>query len=232
MMNNYLTDMTQTIQTERGTIDKYIGDAIMAFWGAPLKDEKHAEHALLSALAMQKRIKEIGPDYIRRGWPKLEIGVGLNCGMMNVGDMGSTFRRAYTVMGDAVNLAARLEGQTKEYGVGILVSENIVKTVQTVVYRELDRIRVKGKLEPISIFEPVGMKGEIVDQVLDEIDRFHRALDRYKVQRWDDAAKILTVLTEADPTRKVYKVYLQRIANFKLNPPGKNWDGVFVALTK
>ena len=232
MMNNYLTDMTQTIQTERGTIDKYIGDAIMAFWGAPLKDEKHAEHALFSALAMQKRIKEIGPDYIRRGWPKLEIGVGLNCGMMNVGDMGSTFRRAYTVMGDAVNLAARLEGQTKEYGVGILVSENIVKTVQTVVYRELDRIRVKGKLEPISIFEPVGMKGAIVDQVLDEIDRFHRALDRYKVQRWDDAVKILTVLTEADPTRKVYKVYLQRIANFKLNPPGKNWDGVFVALTK
>ena len=232
MMNTYLTDMTQTIQTQRGTIDKYIGDAIMAFWGAPLADEKHAEHALLSALAMQKRIKEMGPEYIKRGWPKLEIGVGLNCGVMAVGDMGSTFRRAYTVMGDAVNLAARLEGQTKEYGVGILVSENIVNTVPIAVYRELDRIRVKGKLEPISIFEPVGLKGEIVDQVLDEIERFHRALDRYKEQRWDDAEQILTALTHADPQRKVYKVYLQRIANFRINPPGKNWDGVFVATTK
>lgn len=232
MMNDYLTDMTQTIQTQRGTIDKYIGDAIMAFWGAPVTDEKHAEHALLSALAMQKRIKEIGPAYIKRGWPKLEIGVGLNCGVMNVGDMGSTFRRAYTVMGDAVNLAARLEGQTKEYGVGILVSENIVNAVPSVVYRELDRIRVKGKLEPISIYEPVGMKGEIVEQVLNEIDRFHRALDRYKEQRWDDAEQILTALSHADPSRKAYKVYLQRIANFKLNPPGKNWDGVFVATTK
>ena len=232
MMNDYLTVMTETIQVQRGTIDKYIGDAIMAFWGAPLKDEKHAEHALLSALAMQKRIKEIGPEYLKRGWPKLEIGVGLNCGIMSVGDMGSTFRRAYTVMGDAVNLAARLEGQTKEYGVGILVSENIVNTVPLVVYRELDRIRVKGKLEPITIFEPVGLKGEIVDQMLDEIERFHRALDRYKEQRWDDAEQLLTVLAQSDPQRKVYKVYLQRIANFKINPPGKNWDGVFVAMTK
>ncbi|MBL8522923.1 MAG: adenylate/guanylate cyclase domain-containing protein, partial [Betaproteobacteria bacterium] len=140
MMNAYLTAMTETIQQDRGTIDKYIGDAIMAFWGAPVKDEKHAEAALHSALAMQKKIKDIAPDFVSRGWPKLEIGVGLNCGVMNVGDMGSTFRRAYTVMGDAVNLASRLEGLTKEYGVGILVSENIVNTVPSVIYRELDRV--------------------------------------------------------------------------------------------
>ncbi|HEX9392356.1 MAG TPA: CHASE2 domain-containing protein [Usitatibacteraceae bacterium] len=232
MMNAYLTEMTQTIQAQRGTIDKYIGDAIMAFWGAPLKDEKHAEHALLSALAMQKRIREIGPDFIKRGWPRLEIGVGLNCGVMNVGDMGSTFRRAYTVMGDHVNLASRLESLTKEYGVGILVSENIVNTVQNVVYRELDRVRVKGKLEPISIYEPVGIKGEVADQVLDEIDRFHRALDRYKEQRWDDAERLLVVLSQADPQRKVYRLYLDRVANLRMSPPGKNWDGVFTFTTK
>ena len=129
MMNAYLTHMTETIQRERGTIDKYIGDAIMAFWGAPLHDDEHALHALRSALAMQQQIKDIAPDFIKRGWPKLEIGVGLNCGPMNVGDMGSAFRRAYTVLGDAVNLASRLESLTKEYGVGILVSENIVKAV-------------------------------------------------------------------------------------------------------
>ncbi|MFN7673377.1 MAG: adenylate/guanylate cyclase domain-containing protein, partial [Betaproteobacteria bacterium] len=122
LMNAYLTEMTKTIQTERGTIDKYIGDAIMAFWGAPVKDAQHAEHALKSAIAMQQQLEDIAPDFIKRGWPKLEIGIGLNCGPMNVGDMGSAFRRAYTVMGDAVNLASRLESLTKEYGVGILVS--------------------------------------------------------------------------------------------------------------
>ena len=227
MMNAYLTHMTVSIQEDRGTIDKYIGDAIMAFWGAPLKDEKHAEHALKSALAMQKKVKEIGPEFIKRGWPKLEIGVGLNCGMMNVGDMGSTFRRAYTVLGDAVNLAARLEGLTKEYGVGILVSENIVNTVPGVIYRELDRVRVKGKLEPISIYEPIGQKGEVANQLLDEIDRFHRVLDRFRQQKWDDAEESLTKLIEADPKRKVYGVYMDRIAALRVAPPGENWDGVF-----
>ena len=232
MMNAYLTHMTDTIQQDRGTIDKYIGDAIMAFWGAPLKDEKHAEHALHSAMVMQKQVKEIGPEFIKRGWPKLEIGVGLNCGMMNVGDMGSTFRRAYTVLGDTVNLAARLEGLTKEYGVGILVSENIVNAVPTVIYRELDRVRVKGKLEPISIYEPIGQQGEVANQLLEEIDRFHRVLDRFRGQRWDEAEASLTKLIEADPKRKLYRVYMDRIAALRAKPPGAHWDGVFTFTTK
>ena len=171
-------------------------------------------------------------DFIKRGWPKLEIGVGLNCGMMNVGDMGSTFRRAYTVLGDAVNLAARLEGLTKEYGVGILVSENIVNAVPAVIYRELDRVRVKGKLEPISIYEPIGQKGEVANQLLDEIDRFHRALDRFREQHWDDAEAAITKLLEADPKRKVYRVYMDRMALLRAKPPGPNWDGVFTFTTK
>ena len=232
LMNAYLTAMTETIQRDRGTIDKYIGDAIMAFWGAPLRDEKHAEHALYSAMEMQKKCKDIGPDFIKRGWPRLEIGIGVNCGVMNVGDMGSSFRRAYTVMGDAVNLASRLEGLTKEYGVGILVSENIVNAVPGVVYRELDRVRVKGKLEPISIYEPVGTKGEVAEQVLDELERFHRALDKYREQRWDEAEAALVKLADADPHRKVYHVYIERVANLRLKPPGANWDGVFTFTTK
>lgn len=232
MMNNYLTEMTQTIQAERGTIDKYIGDAIMAFWGAPLLDKDHAQHALNSALAMQRRIKEIGPDYVKRGWPKLEIGVGLNCGVMSVGDMGSSFRRAYTVMGDAVNLAARLEGLTKEYGVGILVSENIVKTVPSVVYRELDRVRVKGKLEPIGIYEPVGKQGELSAEQIDQIDRFHRALEHYRAQRWSEAEALLSALSHAEPKRKTYRVFLDRVSNLRAQPPGQNWDGVFTFATK
>jgi adenylate cyclase len=232
MMNNYLTEMTQTIQADRGTIDKYIGDAIMAFWGAPLVDKNHAEHALNSALKMQQRITEIGPDYIKRGWPKLEMGVGLNCGVMNVGDMGSSFRRAYTVMGDAVNLASRLEGLTKEYGVGILVSENIVKAVPSVIYRELDRVRVKGKLEPIGIYEPVGKQGELSAESLDQIDRFHRALEHYRAQRWSDAEALLAALAHAEPKRKAYRVFLDRVANLRAQPPEQNWDGVFTFATK
>lgn len=232
MMNAYLTEMTKTIQSEQGTIDKYIGDAIMAFWGAPVRDEKHAEHALVSAMAMQKQIRDIGPEFIKRGWPQLEIGVGLNCGPMNVGDMGSSFRRAYTVMGDAVNLASRLESLTKEYGVGILVSENIVDAVPNMVYRELDRVRVKGKLAPIGIYEPVGKQSEVVKSIVDEIDRFHRALDKYRAQRWDEAELNMASLAAADPTRKVYKIYLERIQNLRNNQPGKNWDGVFTFTTK
>jgi adenylate cyclase len=232
MMNAYLTEMTKTIQTERGTIDKYIGDAIMAFWGAPVDDKDHARHALISALAMQKQIKEIGPDFIKRGWPELEIGVGLNCGPMNVGDMGSSFRRAYTVMGDAVNLASRLESLTKEYGVGILVSENIVDAVPDMIYRELDRVRVKGKLAPIGIYEPIGKQGEVGKTTIDEIDRFHRCLDRYRAQRWDEAELTMASLAASDPKRKVYKMYLERIQNLRQNPPAKNWDGVFTFTTK
>ena len=232
LMNAYLTEMTKTIQSEKGTIDKYIGDAIMAFWGAPVKDAQHAEHALRSAMAMQRQLDEIAPDFIKRGWPKLAIGVGLNCGPMNVGDMGSAFRRAYTVMGDAVNLASRLESLTKEYGVGILVSENIVAAVPGMVYRELDRVRVKGKLEPITIYEPVGVQGKVGDTVINEVDRFHRALDRYRQQRWDEAEQTIASLSMADTTRKVYHIYLERIAALRANPPAKNWDGVFTFMTK
>ncbi len=232
MMNAYLTAMTSSIQERRGTIDKYIGDAIMAFWGAPLKDEKHAKHALLSALDMQQKIKEIAPEFQKRGWPALEIGVGLNCGPMNVGDMGSSFRRSYTVMGDAVNLASRLEGLTKEYGVGILVSENIVKAVTIGVYRELDRVRVKGKLEPISIFEPVGLKGDLPEKIMDELDYFQRILVFYREQRWDDAERLLATLIQKNPDRKLYQLYLKRITNLRQSPPGPNWDGVFTFTTK
>ncbi len=232
LMNDYLTEMTVSIQTRRGTIDKYIGDAIMAFWGAPLKDENHVENALYAALEMQKTVKAIGPRYVARGWPKLEIGVGLNCGVMNVGDMGSSFRRAYTVLGDAVNLAARLEGLTKEYGVEILVSEHIVKRVPTVVYRELDRVRVKGKLEPVGIFEAIALKEELTEAELDAVDRFHRVIEKYRAQKWDDAEAIIQKLMETDPKRKAYKLYLERITKLRAEPPGENWDGVFTFTTK
>jgi adenylate cyclase len=232
LMNTYLTKMTESIQEKRGTVDKYIGDAIMAFWGAPVPDAEHAKHSLECALAMQKALRELDPVFVKKGWPVLHIGVGLNCGTMSVGDMGSRFRRSYTVMGDSVNLASRLEGLTKEYGVGILVSENIVKQAPAFIYREVDKVRVKGKLEGIAIFEPVGRQGEVGDHAVEGVDRFHKALEHYRKQRWDEAERLLKNLAYASPETKLYKLYLDRIAYFRATPPGANWDGVFVFTTK
>jgi adenylate cyclase len=232
MMNTYLTAMTEVIQDKRGTIDKYIGDAIMAFWGAPLPDEQHAVHALESALDMQRRIRALDPEFTRRGWPQLHIGVGLNCGEMSVGDMGSRFRRAYTVMGDAVNLASRLEGLTKEYGVGVLVSEAIVSAATGFVYREVDKVVVKGRHEGVAIFEPLGRQGEVEPAVVADVERFHKALDLYRRQRWEEAEAILKALSYTAPDRKLYKLYLKRLSHFRENTPGPAWNGLWVFTTK
>ncbi|MGZ5033621.1 MAG: CHASE2 domain-containing protein [Usitatibacter sp.] len=232
LMNTYLTAMTEVIQESRGTIDKYIGDAIMAFWGAPLADAEHAVHGLESALAMQKRIRLLDNEFIKRGWPILHVGEGLNCGEMNVGDMGSRFRRAYTVMGDSVNLASRLESLTKEYGVGILVSENIVKAAQGFVYREIDKVVVKGRHEGVGIYEPIGKVGEVGETQLQEIDRFHKALEHYRKQRWDDTEALLKNLSYAAPDNKLYKLYMKRVAYFRQTPPGPGWNGTWVFTTK
>jgi adenylate cyclase len=232
MMNTYLTAMTEVIQDKRGTIDKYIGDAIMAFWGAPIGDDKHAGHGVEAALDMQRRIRELDPEFAKRGWPHLNIGVGLNCGEMNVGDMGSRFRRAYTVMGDAVNLASRLEGLTKEYGVGILVSESMVAAAEGFVYREIDTVVVKGRTEGVKIYEPVGRQGTVGESTLSDIERFHKALDLYRKQRWEEAEALLKALSYAAPDNKLYKLYLKRLSHFRENTPGPAWNGQWVFTTK
>ncbi len=232
LMNTYLTAMTEKVQQQRGTIDKYIGDAIMAFWGAPLQDPDHATHALETAIAMQKGLRDLDAPFAKRGWPQLHIGVGLNCGTMSVGDMGSKFRRSYTVMGDSVNLASRLESLTKQYGVGILVTENIVRSAPGFVYREIDRVQVKGKHQGVAIFEPIGRQAEVGPETLKEVDRLHKALEAYRAQRWDEAENLLRNLSYASPESKLYKLYLERIAHFRQNPPPADWDGVFVFTTK
>ena len=231
MINTYFTRMTVCIQDKRGTVDKYIGDAIMAFWGAPVRDNDHARRALECGLAMQKALRELDPLFAKKGWPSLRIGVGINCGTMSVGDMGSDFRRSYTVMGDAVNLASRLEGLTKEYGVGVLVSENIARAVQDFVYREVDKVRVKGKQQGVTIFEPIGAQDEVSGDTLAEIARFHRALAHFRAQRWDAAEALLTELVAAAPAVKLYRLYRERIAHFRASPPGADWDAVFGVTT-
>jgi adenylate cyclase len=228
LMNAFLTPITEVIHQRRGTIDKYMGDAVMAFWGAPLNDPQHAAHAVHAALEMHRRLEQVNDGFERRGWPRLQIGVGINTGEMNVGNMGSEFRMAYTVMGDAVNLASRLEGLTKQYGVGIIVSESTRRAVDDVEFRELDRVRVKGKEEPVAIFQPLAED----DPARASLFRYRTALDAYRRQHWREAREVFTALAREEPDCLLYSVYLQRIKALEKDPPGDGWDAVFVHTTK
>lgn len=232
LMNEFLTPLSRVIYKQRGTIDKYMGDCIMAFWGAPLLDERHAYHAIVAGLEMQSKLAELQPHFKARGWPEIKIGVGINTGRVSVGNMGSEIRVAYTVMGDAVNLASRLEGITKQYGVLILVGEATASAVPEFVYREVDRVRVKGKLQPVAIFEPLGRVGEVSVDILDELKLFNQALRAYRKQDWDNAELQLLSLRNMSPQTKLYQVYAERIAYFRKQAPNENWDGAFDFQTK
>ena len=232
LMNEYLTPMTQVIHNHRGTIDKYMGDAIMAFWGAPIPDADHAQHAVLAALEMIQALTKLQAVFQAKGWPPIKIGVGLNTGIMTVGNMGSEFRMAYTVMGDAVNLGSRLESITKQYGVYIIVSEFTKNQAPNFVYRELDCVRVKGKEEPVSIYEPLAPTGQLAPEMQKELSVYREALKLYRAQNWDMAEMNFINLQKAYPERYLYGMYLERIAFFRANSPGKDWDGVFTFQTK
>ena len=231
MLNMYLSVMTHIVQEGRGTIDKYIGDAIMAFWGAPMSDDQHARDAVLVALAMQKALLELNPRLQERGWPPVKIGVGVNTGRMSVGNMGSEFRMAYTVMADAVNLASRLEGLTKQYGVGVLAGESSRAECPDLSFQIVDRVRVKGKDVPVAIYEPLGVTAELPPERLKQAALFEAAFADYQARRWDDAEIKLMQLGKLDQ-RKLYQVYLDRVTHFRFNPPPAEWDGVFTYTTK
>ena len=232
LMNEFLTPMTHVIHSHRGTIDKYMGDAIMAFWGAPLEDPQHARHALQAAIGMIESLKALQQDFAAKGWPPINIGVGLNTGPMTVGNMGSEFRMAYTVMGDAVNLGSRLEGLTKQYGVHIIVSEFTKAAVPDFIFRELDVVRVKGKDKPVAIYEPICPAGEEDQATQDELKLYREALKLFRAQNWDLAELQFLNLQKMYPERYLYAVYLERIAYYREDSPGADWDGAFTFKTK
>jgi adenylate cyclase len=232
-INRYLTAMSEDIRSShQGTLDKYIGDAVMAFWGAPVAFADHASRAVATSLLMQASASRLTEDFKKRGWPDLKIGIGLNSGVMHVGDMGSAIRRAYTVMGDAVNLGSRLEGITKVYGVGICVGEATRIAAPGFVYRELDLVRVKGKNAPVAIYEPVGKAADVDQATLAEIGQWEEALALVRAQRWVDAAACIGALHSAHPERGLYALYARRIAQYREHPPGAGWDGVTTFDTK
>jgi adenylate cyclase len=225
-VNGYLTEMSFVIRQSSGTLDKYIGDAIMAFWGAPLEDPEHANHGVGAALAMQAKLEELKETYRQRNWPNISVGLGLSTGDMTVGDMGSNVRKAYTVMGDAVNLGSRLEGITRQYGVGIIVSEVTRAETTGIAYRDIDRVRVKGKDVPITIYQPMGYEDTLSVQEKERIVQWNEFIEIYRHQDWDLAEVRLNNLMQTEPNCFLYQVYAERIQAMRANPPGTDWDGV------
>jgi adenylate cyclase len=232
LINDILTPVTRVIHEHKGTIDKYIGDAIMAFWGAPMHNPQHATYAVRAGLAILQALTTIQKDFKAKGWPEVDIGIGLNTGKMSVGNMGSQFRIAYTIMGDAVNLGSRLEGLTKQYGVKMIVSESTLQAAPEFTYRELDKVRVKGKHKPITIYEPLGVTEDISSEQLQILDLLNQGLHSYRQQQWAAAQIIFEQLAKQYPHDKLYSIYLERIAYYFESPPEIDWDGAFTHTSK
>ena len=233
ILNRFFTPMTKLIFSQQGTIDKYMGDMIMAFWGAPLSDKQHALHAVNAAMAMKKHVSILQKEFQNEGLVSIDIGIGINSGDMNVGDMGSEYRRAYTVLGDAVNLGSRIEGLTRYYGVGILIGEDTAKYVKDdYLLREAGRVRVKGKRKPVTVYEPLCLKGEATDDILSINEDYSEALELYRHRDWTGARAAFTNLIKKDRECELYKIYINQSEFYLRNPPGKEWDGVFERRSK
>jgi adenylate cyclase len=232
LMNAFLSPMTHVIHDHRGTIDKYMGDAIMAFWGAPLHDANHARQGVVAALSMVRKMERLKDEFIARGWKPIKVGIGLNTGMMNVGNMGSDFRMAYTVLGDAVNLGSRVESLTKQYGVSLMITEFTQASVPGLLSREVDLVRVKGKAAPVRLYEPLGFAGEVDPQTVARSSEHLAALALFRGQQWDAAQSAFAALSRSEPDSVLYKLYLDRINAYRNDPPPADWDGVYTHTEK
>lgn len=227
LLNKYFTHMTEIIFKHNGTIDKYVGDMIMAFWGAPLKDSEHAKHAIEAAMEMLRKTDELRPQLLADGYPNIDIGIGLNTGTMNVGDMGSSYRRAYTVLGDNVNLGSRIEGLTKFYGARLVVGEATREEQDTLIFRPLDLVKVKGKTESVRVYEPICNKADATEELLKELEQHEAGLNAYKAKQWQQAKEIFTSLLQQQPDAHIYKLYLNRISELEHRTLPDEWDGVY-----
>ena len=229
LLNAYLTEMTKIVFRNQGTLDKYIGDAVMAFWGAPFEDSGHAQKAGRAALDMLAKLTEMQKDWLRDGLPLLDIGIGLNTGVASVGNMGSSLRYGYTALGDAVNLAARLEGLNKEYGTRVLFSEFAFRSARSpdFVFREVDIIRVKGKEQGVAIYELMGYRTDGSD-MQEHVELYSRGRAFYKRRDWRQAQSTFAKVLERWPEDVPARVLFVRCEEFLLEEPDPQWDGVYV----
>ena len=232
LLNEYLGEMTDILFHRWGTLDKYIGDAIMGFWGSPFPQDDHAIRACACALDMRARLQELNMKWELEGQKPLAIGIGINSGEVNVGNMGSSKRFAWTVMGDNVNLASRLEGITKDYHVQCVVSESTYRaTKDNYTFREIDRIRVKGKTLPVTIYELLDW-GRNESLYTERIVRFSEALTAYRRQQWDEAIELFQKIRAKFPDDGPAETFIKRSHEFMEAPPEPDWDGVYAMKTK
>lgn len=225
LLNGVFTRLTGLIRNNRGTIDKYMGDCVMAFWGAPVETADHAHLAVKAAIEMAHEIISINAEHRSRGLPEIGIGIGLNTGTMCVGDMGSNIRRSYTVIGDSVNLGSRLEGLSKAYGVDIVVSETTQVLAPEYVWQELDRVRVKGKALAVAIFWPMAPLDRLSAEAAEELKIWNSFLKAYRDQNWEQADLMLVNLLRLNPKKYLYQLYSERVASMRLLPFDPTWDG-------
>lgn len=230
MLNIFFTELTDVILKNNGTVDKYIGDLVMAFWGAPLENKNHAADGLRAAFQMQEACKKLQPVFDKRGLPPIKIGIGINTGTMNVGDMGSKFRRSYTVLGDAVNTGSRVESLTKYYHVSIIATEFTAAGEGNIIFRHLDKITVKGKDKPIIIYEPLcyrnSLKENELQALLAELEQLKQAIHYYDGQEWDKSLLLFKQLQADHPQVFLYQLYIERIDTLRQQKV-ENWDGVY-----
>ena len=227
VLNRYLTPMTRLVFKNRGTLDKYMGDAIMAFFGAPISYAEHAKTGCDTALDMMEELGRMQIQFRKEGLPEIDIGIGVNTGDMSVGNMGSDIVRSYTVMGDAVNLGSRLEGINKTYGTHIIISEFTQKEVKDIfITREVDWVKVKGKLQPVKIFELRG-RGKPEGKEKELLEAFGRGTVLYHERKFAEAHQCFKACAQLDPHDYPTKIYLQRCEDYQQSPPPAEWDGVF-----
>ena len=225
LLTGVFSNLTSIIRANRGTIDKYMGDCVMAFWGAPVETPEHARLAVKSAMEMANAVRDINLDHRARGLPDIGVGIGINTGTMCVGDMGSNIRRAYTVIGDSVNLGSRLEGLSKAYGVDIVVSETTRKMATEFAWQELDRVRVKGKEQAVAIFWPMAPAAQLKEAAATEIKTWALFIKAYRTQNWDQADVLLINLMRMNAKKFLYQLYAERVASMRLLPFDPEWDG-------
>ena len=225
-LNTVFSRLTNVISAHRGTVDKYMGDCVMAFWGAPIDTPDHATLAVRAALDMADAVHDINRIHRASGRPEISVGIGINSGVMSVGDMGSTARRSYTVVGDAVNLASRLEGLSGHYGVEVVASGATRELAPGFVWQELDSVRVKGKAQAVAVFTPLSASTpEAQQQTRQMLERWGEVLAAYRRQDWAMGRNLLAPLLAADAKKVLYQLYAQRLASMALRPQDPNWDG-------
>lgn len=224
LLNDYLSEMTDIILSYGGTLDKYEGDAIIAFWNAPLDQPNHAVRACRAALDCQRKLDELRPEFLKKSGHELHMRIGLNSGPAVVGNMGSHSRFDYTAMGDTINLAARLEGACKHYAVPILVGEATFRMAKNdILAREADIMRVVGKSKPERVYQILATKSQASENEQKDVAAFQEALDLYRNRRWDEALNLFRRLKDD----KLSGVYVSRIAELKRDPPPEDWEGVY-----